>query len=106
MARLRPALRSRSHFFYMDPPYWQTAGYGVDFPFHQYERMAEFMRTCKGKVMVSINDHPDIRRAFDGFHFESVDIRYTTTNQRQGKAEITGELIIMNWTPAELGQLF
>ncbi|MNH32079.1 hypothetical protein D3C79_924980 [compost metagenome] len=56
--------------------------------------------------MVSINDHPDIRRAFDGFHFESVDIRYTTTNQRQGKAEITGELIIMNWTPAELGQLF
>jgi len=24
----------------MDPPYWQTAGYGVDFPFENYERMA------------------------------------------------------------------
>ncbi len=28
-------------FFYMDPPYWQTEGYGVNFPFEQYERMAE-----------------------------------------------------------------
>ncbi len=27
-------------FHYMDPPYWQTAGYGVDFPFENYERMA------------------------------------------------------------------
>lgn len=53
-------------FHYMDPPYWQTAGYGVDFPFENYERMAEFMRRCKGKVMVSINDHADIRRVFEG----------------------------------------
>ncbi len=64
------------------------------------------MRRCKGKVMVSINDHPDIRRAFDGFHFELLDIRYSNTNQRQGKAEVTGELVIMNWPPAVLGGLF
>jgi len=97
----------RAHtFFYMDPPYWQTVGYGVDFPFKEYERMADFMRRCKGKVMVSINDHPDIRRAFDGFHFECLDIRYSTTNQRHAKAEVTGELIIMNWLPEVLGQLF
>ncbi len=91
---------------YMDPPYWKTAGYGVDFPFENYERMADFMRRCKGKVMVSINDHPDIRRAVEGFHFETLDIRYTTTNQRQGKAEVSGELVIMNWEPAALGGLF
>ncbi len=93
-------------FHYMDPPYWQTAGYGVDFPFENYELMADFMRRCKGKVMVSINDHPDIRRVFEGFHFETTEIRYTTTNQRQGKAEVTGELIVMNWTPEALGGLF
>lgn len=46
--------------------------------------------------MVSINDHPDIRRAFDGFHFECLDIRYSDKNQRQGKSEVTGELVIMN----------
>lgn len=90
----------------MDPPYWQTAGYGVDFPFENYERMAGFTRRCKGKVMVSINDHPDIRRVFDGFHFETLDIRYTTTNQLQGRAEVSGELVIMNWEPASLGSLF
>lgn len=32
---------NRAHtFHYMDPPYWQTAGYGVDFPFYNYGRMA------------------------------------------------------------------
>lgn len=97
----------RAHtFHYMDPPYWQTAGYGVDFPFENYERMADFMRCCSGKVMVSINDHPDIRRVFAGFHFETVDIRYSNTNQRQGKADVSGELVIMNWEPSALGGLF
>ena len=93
-------------FHYMDPPYWQTAGYGVDFPFENYERMADFMRRCKGKVMVSINDHPDIRRVFEGIHFETTEIRYTTANQRQRKAEVTGELIVMNWDPEVYFPLF
>lgn len=90
----------------MDPPYWQTAGYGVDFPFEEYERMADFMRRCKGRVMVSINDHPDIRRAFDGFHFERLEIRYCTNNHRHSQAEVIGELVIMNWQPSEFGGLF
>lgn len=68
--------------------------------------MADFMRRCKGKVMASINDHPDIRRVFAGFHFEMLDIRYTMTNQRQGKADVSGELVIMNWSPESLGGLF
>ncbi|WP_236207872.1 DNA adenine methylase [Pseudomonas tohonis] len=97
----------RAHtFLYMDPPYWQTEGYGVDFPYDQYLAMADFMRRCKSKVMVSINDHPDIRVAFDGFHMERIDIRYSVTNQRQSMAETTGELVIMNWKPAALGGLF
>lgn len=97
----------RAHtFLYMAPPYWQTEGYGVDFPFEEYQRMADFMRRCKGKVMVSINDHPDIRAVFAGFHMERLDIRYSVTNQRQGQAAETGELVILNWTPAELGGLF
>ena len=87
-------------------PIGLVEGYGVPFGFEQYEQMADTMRTCKGKMMVSINDHPDIRRAFDGFHMEQLDIRYSCTNQRQGVAETTGELVIMNWVPASLGGLF
>ncbi len=64
------------------------------------------MRVCKGKVMVSINYPPDIRRVFEGFHFETVDIRYGAANQRQAKAEVTGELVIMNWEPNAFGGLF
>lgn len=94
------------NFHYMDPPYWQTSGYGVDFPFENYERMADFIRRSKGKVMVSINDHLDIPRVFEGFHFETLDIRYCNSSQRRGKAEVSGELVIMNWKPAALDGLF
>lgn len=97
----------RAHtFHYMDPPYWKTAGYGVDFPFENYERMVEFMRRCKGKVMVSLNDHPEIRRVFAGFHIETLETRYCNTNQRQVQATVSRELVIMNWMPSALGGLF
>jgi DNA adenine methylase len=96
----------RAHtFFYMDPPYWQTEGYGVDFGFEQYEEMAEVMRRCKGRVMVSINDHQDIRRVFDGFHMFGLDIKYSVANN-QGEPATSKELVIMNWEPAALGGLF
>jgi len=55
--------------------------------------------------MVSINDHPDIRRVFEGLHVETLDIRYSVTNQRQGKADVSSELVIMNWEAAALGRL-
>jgi DNA adenine methylase len=93
-------------FFYMDPPYWQTEGYGVDFPFENYQRMAEFMRRCKGKVMVSINDHPDIREAFAGFQIEQTSLKYSVANQRQGGQAASSELVIMNWQPEMMGGLF
>ncbi|MDO8654176.1 MAG: DNA adenine methylase [Undibacterium sp.] len=92
-------------FFYCDPPYWETEGYGVDFGFEQYEQMADFMRTCKGKVMVSINDHPDIRKAFDGLHMMGLDIKYSVANAH-GQAETSKELVIMNWEPGFMDSLF
>ena len=96
----------RSHtFFYLDPPYWQTEGYGVPFEFDQYEQMAETMRSCKGKVMVSINDHPDIRRAFDGLPMLELGIKYSVGNAQAAPQE-SKELVITNWEPRELGGLF
>lgn len=82
-------------FMYLDPPYWQTEGYGVAFPFSEYERMAEALRTMKGKAMVSINDHPDIRRVFAGLHMESLDISYTVGGG--AKAADRKELIVWSW---------
>jgi DNA adenine methylase len=85
-------------FFYMDPPYWETEGYGVDFPFAEYEAMAEIMRGLKGKAILSINDHPDIRRVFEGFQMEVVDIVYNVAGG--GKGAKRQELIIYSWDQA------
>ncbi|MGS0744193.1 DNA adenine methylase [Glaciimonas sp. GG7] len=92
-------------FFYLDPPYWQTEGYGVPFGFEQYQLMAEFMRTCKGKVMVSINDHPDIRAVFEGLTMMGLDIKYSLGSVH-GQPGISKELVIANWDIATSGGLF
>lgn len=96
----------RGHtFFYADPPYWETEGYGVPFEWDQYEQLAEFMRSCKGKVMVSINDHPDIRACFADFWMEGLDIKYSTGNAH-GAPQTSRELVICNWDAASAGGLF
>lgn len=78
---------------YLDPPYWETEGYGVEFGFGHYERMSELAKQCAGSMIVSINDHPEIRRVFDGLHMESVAIKYTVGG---GDGADARELIIWN----------
>lgn len=99
----------RSHtFFYCDPPYWETEGYGVDFPYQNYLDLAGFMARCKGKVMVSLNDHPDIRVAFadhtilDG---EQLGIKYSVANSH-GQPQSSQELVICNYDPMTSSGLF
>ncbi len=82
-------------FFYLDPPYWQTEGYGVAFPFEEYERMAELLGRLKGKAIVSLNDHPDIRRVFAGFEIDACDIKYTVGGA--SKPADRKEVIIYSW---------
>jgi len=92
-------------FFYIDPPYWQTEGYGIEFGWEQYEALAERMGTLKGKAIVSLGDHPDIRRAFGRFHIEQTGIRYTVGGGSNA-AERT-ELLIFSWdVQAEPSGLF
>lgn len=80
---------------YMDPPYWGTEGYGVPFGLEQYDRMADLMRTMKGKAIVSVNDIPEMRKAFAGLAMNRVSIAYSVGG---GKAprKASGELVIHN----------
>jgi len=80
--------------FYMDPPYWETEGYGVEFGFEQYEEMARIIGSIKGKAIISLNDHPDIRRCFADYHIETTDIKYTVGG---GKGTDAKEVIIFSW---------
>lgn len=64
------------------------------------------MGNCKAKVMVSINDHPDIRKAFDGLvMFDDIGIKYSVGNN-QGEAQESKELVITNYDPGVMGGLF
>lgn len=95
----------RAHtFFYADPPYWQTEGYGVPFPFTEYQALASAMRSVKGRMMVSINDHPQIREAFDGLVMHDLEITYSVGTADARRA--SRELVITNWEISDLGQLF
>lgn len=91
----------------MDPPYWETEGYGAPFPWAQYELMAARLRQLKGKgkTIVSLNEHPDIRRCFEGFEMESLAIDYTVGGGAN-RAE-PQELITSSWDrEAEPASLF
>jgi DNA adenine methylase len=87
----------REHtLFFCDPPYYGTAGYGVEFGLEQYEHMAELLRTMKGKAMVTVNDIPAMRKAFKGLTLKSLSIRYTLGKAGAGRQE-RGELLVMNY---------
>ena len=86
----------REHtLFYLDPPYWGTEGYGVEFGLDQYDQMASLARSIKGKMLISVNDIPEMRRAFDGLSTECAEVSYTVGGG--GKSQPRGELIIRNW---------
>jgi DNA adenine methylase len=81
--------------FYCDPPYWQTTGYGGEFGMDQYQRMADLAKSIQGKMLISINDHPDIQEVFAGLPMERVGIKYTVGGS--GRSQETGELLIRSW---------
>ena len=87
----------REHtLFYLDPPYWGTTGYGVEFGIKEYERMAELMRAIKGKAVLSVNDVPEMRRVFKGLRTSTLSISYTVGASGRGRSP-RRELVIRSW---------
>lgn len=82
--------------FYLDPPYWGTEGYGVDFGLEQYALMADLAKSIKGRMIVSVNDIPEMRQAFSGLQMERLEINYTVGGAGRSKGA-AGELLIRNW---------
>lgn len=88
----------REHsFFYADPPYYDTAGYGLDFGYEQYVALANSMRIAKGKVMISLNDHAEMRDVFKDFKIESLNIKYSLTSKASAKSKVSKEIVICNF---------
>lgn len=81
--------------FFCDPPYWRTQGYGTPFGLADYRALADRMRACQGAVMLTINDHADMRKVFGEFRAERVSISYTIGGSQQAKK--AGEVIYRTW---------
>lgn len=81
--------------FYCDPPYFGTEGYGMEFGLEQYALMAGLARTIQGKMVISVNDIPEMREAFAGLDIQSVSVKYTVGGQ--GRQTDRRELIIRNF---------
>ena len=67
----------------------------MPFAWEQYELMAARLKTIKGKAVISLNDHPDIRRCFAAFDMEELRIDYTVGGGAQRVER--GEVVIYSW---------
>ncbi len=79
--------------FYCDPPYWGTEGYGVEFGLEQYDRMATLARSISGRMIISVNDIPEMRQAFAGLPMTTLDIHYQVGGTGRSKGA-SRELVI------------
>lgn len=82
--------------FYCDPPYFGCENdYGKEmFSRSDFKRLAELMGGVDGKMIVSINDTPEIREDFDGFTLKEVRVTYSIS---ETSPKEVGELIIANF---------
>jgi DNA adenine methylase len=80
--------------FYLDPPYWNRQLYRFNFSTQDFEGLEKRLHKIKGKFILSLNDCPEVRRLFKGFHIRKEDLAYSA----QRKAGNTyGELLIANF---------
>jgi len=79
--------------FYLDPPYFGSEddyGKGI-FGRDDFNKLAAHLRGIKGMAIVSLNDTPEVRAAFEGFEWEEVGLTYTVNGTNPIEAQ---ELII------------
>lgn len=85
--------------FYLDPPYYGNEGdYGPGlFARERFEEMADQLGRLKGRFLLSLNDHPDVRQIFGRFHLTEVRTTYSVGSKKTVEEASRGELIIGNW---------
>jgi DNA adenine methylase len=83
-----------SDFVYLDPPYANGERlYGTQGDMHDgfdHEGLADLLRERTG-WMLSYNDHPDIRKMYDGFDFQTPEWKWGMSNGKE-----SNELLILN----------
>jgi DNA adenine methylase len=84
---------SPSTFFFLDPPYEKSEKLYKESSI-DYEDMSRYLKTIKGKFLLTVNDSPNLRQVFKDFNVEGVEVTGSTTEGFQSKRK---ELIITNY---------
>ena len=84
---------SPSSFFYFDPPYLELETREYKHKTISIEDLAEQLRSLKGRFLLSYNDHPTIRKAFQGMNITTIETVYKIG----GVQRPVTELVITNY---------
>ena len=83
--------------FYVDPPYYgceDCYGEGIFKP-TDFDALEAILAQVKGRFILSLNDHPEVRRIYERFQFREVSTRYTSGGADRSKK--IPELLITNF---------
>jgi DNA adenine methylase len=86
---------------YLDPPYWGSEtdyGAGV-FTRADFRRLADRLAGISGKLLLSVNDVPEMRQVLARFAIESVATRYSITG---GKWSDVAEIVVTGPKPDDV----
>lgn len=83
-------------FFFCDPPYLETTGYGNIFGEHEHLMLRDKLSNIKGKFLLTINDHENIREWYKDFNIKEVQVNYSVSKETKGRGKYK-ELIITNY---------
>src|SRR5580658_5752692 len=70
--------------FYLDPPYWQRKLYKFNFTDEDFHALERRLHNIKGRFVLSLDDHPEVRKLFSHWNVEQVQLAYTA-QQKTGK---------------------
>ena len=83
-------------FFFCDPPYYNTAGYGNTFGKEEHLLLRDKLKNLKGKFLLTINDAPGVREWYRDFNIKEVQVNYSVSKQTEARKKYA-ELIITNY---------
>lgn len=87
----------RKHsFFFADPPYFETTGYGNEFGEKEHLLLRDKLINLKGKFLLTINDHEKVREWYKGFKIKEVEVNYSVSKEQKARGKYE-ELIITNY---------
>lgn len=84
---------------FCDPPYYETEGYGVEFGKEEHLKLRDILQNIKGKFILTINDHQEVREWYSEYFITETEVRYSVSKETKARC-MYKELIVTNFKPA------